>query len=52
MKYWEALEAFARWVRRGYPSWAPAQGHVPLVALCGRDDPLSVSPERVTPSGT
>jgi hypothetical protein len=43
----ERIEAFARWVRARYPDWA---GHIALVALCGRDDPLSVSSERVTPS--
>ena len=46
----ERVEAFARWVRANYPNWAPAQGHIALVALCGRDDWLSVSSERVTPS--
>jgi hypothetical protein len=44
--------AVARWVRGRYPDWARARGHIALVALCGRDERLSVSSERVTPSGT
>jgi hypothetical protein len=44
------IEAFARWVRANYPSWAPPRGHLALVALCGRDDAVPVSSERVTPS--
>jgi hypothetical protein len=29
--------AFACWLRVGYPKWAPQSGHVALVALCGQD---------------
>ena len=46
----DRIMAFARWVRTGYPGWASQRGHVALVALCGRDDPRTVSSERVTPS--
>ena len=46
----ERFVALAHWVRSRYPDWAPARGHIALIALCGRDDPLSVSSERVTPS--
>jgi hypothetical protein len=46
----DRIEAFARWVRTRYPRWARAHGHIALVALCGRDAPLPVSSERVTPS--
>ena len=46
----ERFMAFARWVRARYPDWAPARGHIVLVALCGRNEQLSVSSERVTPS--
>jgi hypothetical protein len=46
----ERIMAFARWVRTCYPRWASPRGHVALIALCGRDDPLTVSSERVTPS--
>ncbi len=45
----ERMVSFARWVRARYPQWAPATGHVPLIALCGREDPLSVSSERSRP---
>jgi hypothetical protein len=45
-----AALAFAGWVRKGYPAWASPHGHVALVALCGRDDPFSVSSHRVPPS--
>lgn len=41
----------ACWVRVRYPEWAPARGHIALVALCGCDDARSVSSgRRVTPS--
>jgi hypothetical protein len=46
----EHFKAFARWVRCRYPDWAPARGHIALVALCGRDERLPVSSEQVTPS--
>jgi hypothetical protein len=46
----DRITAFARWVRTCYPDWATPRGHIALVALCGRDDPLTVSSERVTPS--
>ena len=44
-----AVSAVACWVRGRYPRWAPPRGHIALVALCGRDEQLSVSSER-TPS--
>ncbi len=34
----ERFMAFARWVRARYPDWAPARGHIVLVALCGRNE--------------
>jgi len=46
----ERFMVFARWVRARYPDWASARGHIVLVALCGRNEPLSVSSERVKPS--
>jgi hypothetical protein len=46
----DRVVVFAGWVRGRYPDWAPARGHIALVALCGREDPHSVSSERVTPS--
>ena len=36
----ERFMAFARWVRARYPDWSPARGHIVLVALCGRNEPL------------
>ena len=38
MTFTEAVVRFVRWLRNGYPRWAPDQGYVPLIALCGRDD--------------
>jgi hypothetical protein len=46
----ERITALASWVRTCYPHGAPPRGHIALIALCGRDDPLTVSSERVTPS--
>jgi hypothetical protein len=36
----ERLAAFARWLRGRYPQSAPRRGHIALVALCGRENPL------------
>ena len=46
----ERFMAFARRVRARYPNSASVRGHIVLVALCGRNEPLSVSSERVKPS--
>jgi len=37
MTFTEAVVRFVRWLREGYPSWAPRYGYVPLIALCGVD---------------
>jgi hypothetical protein len=47
---WACPQGISCWIRARYPEWAPARGHVALVALCGCDEQPSVSSERVTPS--
>jgi hypothetical protein len=37
MTFTEAMVRFVRWLREGYPSWAPPYGYVPLIALSGVD---------------
>jgi hypothetical protein len=39
MTFTEAVVRFVRWLREGYPSWAPRHGYVPLIALSGKDTP-------------
>jgi len=39
---------WAHWFRDSYAQWAPPHGHVALIALCGRDGPLTEQKPRST----
>jgi hypothetical protein len=41
MTFTEAVVRFVRWLRAGYPDWAPGEGYAPRSLTCPSNPPRS-----------